>query len=123
MDENKAVALVIEDHPMLATFFYEVLQDAAYETEIIKDGQIAMNRLQEIVPDLVLLDLHLPHVSGEQILASIRSDERLVNTRVFVVSADGTRTSFLDAGADLVLNKPVAYKQLHTFASRVYPRK
>lgn len=123
MEDKKAVALIVEDHPMLATFFAEVLQDAAYETEVMPNGQAAMERLEISVPDLVLLDLHLPYISGEQILSYIRSEQRLKGTRVFVVSADGTRTNFLDEEADLVLNKPVAYKQLYMFASRVYPDK
>jgi DNA-binding response OmpR family regulator len=99
--------------------FSEALQKAGFETEIISDGQAAMSRLSEMIPALVVLDLHLPHVSGEDILNYIRSDPRLVKTRVVLASADPRMASFLRAKADLVLVKPISYFQLRELAARL----
>jgi two-component system cell cycle response regulator DivK len=120
---TKPLALIIEDHEMLSSLFNEALTEAGYETEVALDGQIASERLQEIVPYLILLDLHLPHVSGAELLKQIRADSRLDNTRIIVASADGTWSANLDDKVDFVLNKPVSYVQLRTLTSRLLPNK
>ncbi|MCA9922486.1 MAG: response regulator transcription factor [Anaerolineales bacterium] len=118
---TKPLALIVEDHPMLRTFFAEALQEANYQTEVAQDGNEALNKLGKLIPDLVLLDLHLPHISGEDILTAIRIDCRLKETKVIVTSVDGSWASFLENKADLVLTKPVGYKQLQRLASRMHP--
>ena len=55
-------ALIIEDDEDMGTIFAAAMQQAGYETEVIADGRAALSRLQEIVPDMVVLDLHLPGV-------------------------------------------------------------
>ncbi len=112
------LALIIEDDENLADIFAMALQDAKFETEIAQDGQVALNRLAVIVPTLVLLDLHLPHVSGETILQQIRADERLVDTRVILATADAELSKVLRSESDLALLKPISPKQLQILASR-----
>ena len=118
---EKALAFIIEDHPMLSNLFEEALTEAGYATETALDGQVAAARLQEIVPNLIILDLHLPYVSGGELLTQIRTDSRLDKTRVIIASADGTWSGQLDYEADFVLNKPVSYVQLRDLASRLLP--
>ena len=113
------LAYIIEDNDMLSALFEEAMIEAGYKTEIATDGQIAAQRLKEIVPNLILLDLHLPHVSGAELLKQIRADARLSETIVIVASADGTWATHLDEEADYVLNKPVSYVQLRTLGSRL----
>ena len=116
---TKPLAFIIEDHEMLSTLFEEALAEAGYETEIALDGQIAAMRLQEITPFLILLDLHLPHVSGEDLLKQIHAESRFDNTRIIISSADGTWSAHLNNEVDFVLNKPISYIQLRTLASRL----
>lgn len=118
---KNALALIIEDSDFLAQYFGHVLQDAGYDTEVAADGQLAQERLQEIVPDIILLDLNLPFVSGEQLLTQIRNDSRLHNTRVFIASANGTLADQIGDQADLVLQKPIEYQQLRKLASKFHP--
>ena len=118
---KKHLALVVEDHPMIARVFENALRAANYQTEVIDDGQAALDRLEEVVPTLVLLDLHLPTVSGDQILRQIRADERLADVKVMVASADGTMASYVEEEADLVFNKPVGFRQLRELAKRLHP--
>jgi two-component system cell cycle response regulator DivK len=116
---NNPLALIIEDDAPHANLFSEALQKAGFEIEVIRDGQVAIARLAEITPALVVLDLHLPHVSGEDILKHIRNDARLVKTRIVVASADPQMASMLRDKADLVLIKPISYFQLKELAIRL----
>lgn len=119
---NKPLALIVEDEKDLSDIFAEALQHADFDTEAIRDGQTAVNRLGEIVPDLVLLDLHLPNVAGTDILRQIRQDPRLEQTQVIVVTADARSAEFLRTDAELVLVKPVRFSQLRDLASRIRPQ-
>jgi CheY-like chemotaxis protein len=67
----------------------------------------------------VVLDLHLPHVSGEDLLAQIRSDDRLAHTRVMLATADPLMAESLRAKADLVLIKPISFSQLRDLSKRL----
>ena len=97
------------------------MQSADFETETIEDGQKALDRLAEIVPAVVVLDLNLPHVSGEEILHYIRTDERLSKTRVMLATANALLADMLDQESDLVLLKPISPSQLRILASRLRP--
>lgn len=113
--------LIIEDDEDLAMIFEGALTEANFDTEVISDGQAALTRLAEIVPDVIVLDLHLPHVSGGNILHQIRADERLANTRVMLATADAIRAEGLRNEADLVLLKPISFGQLTMLAARMHP--
>ncbi|MEM7346893.1 MAG: response regulator, partial [Chloroflexota bacterium] len=78
---TKPLALIIEDELELADIFTVAVQTAEFETETIRNGSAARIRLQEVIPALVILDLHLPGASGKDILQQIRADERLSQTR------------------------------------------
>ena len=111
-------ALIIEDNRDLAIVFSQALQAAGFITGIIGDGEQALARLAMVTPALVVLDLHMPHVSGLDILRHIRADGRLAETRVIVATADSHVTGGLREQADLVLIKPVSFTQLRDLAAR-----
>jgi DNA-binding response OmpR family regulator len=115
--------MIIEDDADLAEIFTQALQAAKFTTETIRAGQDALDRLAVVTPDVVVLDLHLPQVSGEEIYKRIRSDQRLVNTRVILASADALRAEYLRGKADLVLIKPISMAQLRDLAARIYEKK
>jgi DNA-binding response OmpR family regulator len=115
------LALIIEDHLGLANIFTYALQAAGFEVEIIQDGQVAQNRLANIAPAVVVLDLHLPHVSGKTLLRQIQADERLVETRVMVTTADALMAAQLYEEVDVVLLKPISVNQLRDLAARLHP--
>ena len=114
-------ALVVEDDPTLATVFAKALQDAGYDAEIAADGNQAEIHLVHSVPALIVLDLHLPHASGEVILQQIKSDDRFEKTRIIIASADPAFAKRLRDQVDLVLEKPVSFHQLRLLASRFAP--
>ena len=121
---DKALAFIVEDSSILAIFFAKVLADAEYEVEIMTDGQEALTRLEGLegtVPDLILLDLNIPNVSGEKVLARIRSDKRFTDTRILVTSGNATRAGQLRDKDALILHKPVDYHQLRQLSAILHP--
>jgi len=115
---NRHLALIVEDEPDLAEIFAEALAEAGFTTEVIARGDKALARLAETVPGIVLLDMHLPGVSGDKILRYIRTDPRLAGTRIVIASADDALAQTLEADADLTLLKPVGFIQLRDLAQR-----
>ncbi|WP_420642916.1 response regulator [Candidatus Leptofilum sp.] len=116
--EKKPVSLIIEDDPDLIHIFARALELSGYETKTVEDGTEAIALLAKIVPDIVVLDLHLPGVSGREILRAIRADGRLTHTRVILATADYRTVEDLREDADLVLLKPISFKQLRDLSSR-----
>jgi DNA-binding response OmpR family regulator len=116
---KRHLAFIVEDEPDLADIFAEALAEAGFTTEIIARGDKALARLAETVPDIVILDMHLPGVSGDKILRHIRTDPRLAGTRIVVASADDALAQTLEADADLTLLKPVGFIQLRDLARRL----
>ena len=119
---SKRSAMIIEDNEDLAIIFAEALQAAGFDTGIIQDGDTARARLKSCAPNIIILDLHLPYVSGEDILKQIRADERLVETRVIIATADPRMADMLKDQADLVLLKPISFGQLRDLAARLSPQ-
>jgi CheY-like chemotaxis protein len=118
---SNPLALIIEDDENLADIFSLALRRAQFEVEIVQEGDKALTRLTEIIPAIVVLDLHLPHVSGETILHQLRADPRLAKTRVILATADAFLAGELREEADLVLLKPISPGQLRELASRLRP--
>ena len=114
---SKPIAFIVEDDPQLSKIFSISLQ-TDFVTEVANDGGSALARLAEIVPALVVLDLHLPSISGKEILIYILSEARLANTHVIICTADERQAQALEEKADIVLLKPVSPTQLRQMASR-----
>jgi DNA-binding response OmpR family regulator len=119
---NKLLALIIEDELDLSEIYSKALQGGGFETETIHDGKAALSRLTGNPPDIVILDLHLPHVEGATILQHIRANESFKKTAVIVTTADERLAEEMNHGADLVLLKPVSIGQLRELANRLVQR-
>ena len=117
--KNNPLAFIIEDDDSHAKFFSDAVAQAGYEIEIIRDGSTALVRLEQAVPDVVILDINLPFVSGTEILRHIRGDKRFANTRVIIASADVRIADTLHNDADLILVKPISYLQLRDLSVRL----
>jgi CheY-like chemotaxis protein len=119
--DKKPLAYIVEDYRDTVTIFQGALEMAGYNVEAAYDGAVAQKRLTEIVPDLIVLDLHIPSVPGDIILRQIRADERLKETRVFLATADANMAAQLRDDAELVLLKPIGFSQLKELAERFRP--
>jgi DNA-binding response OmpR family regulator len=114
----KALAVIIEDDPQLNEIIALTLQ-ADFEINSCSDGISGWQRLTEITPSVVVLDLNLPGMPGKEILSKLRADERFKNTRVILATADGRQAETLTDAADIVLLKPVSPVQLRELAVRL----
>ncbi|MEW5828592.1 MAG: response regulator [Chloroflexota bacterium] len=113
------LALIIEDDLDLSTIFSEALTAAGFKTEALLDGKAAQVRLNEVVPYIVILDMHLPYVSGLDLLQQIRTDERLKQALVVICTADARMGEAVTDDADFVLIKPITFTQLRDLTRRL----
>jgi DNA-binding response OmpR family regulator len=118
---DKPVALIVEDDPDIAEMYSMALKLSGFETEVVRDGSSALSRLAVSTPALVVLDMHLPFVSGAEILRQIRADLRLRRTRVIMTTGDAQMAEALSNDVDLALVKPVSEEQLRELAMRLRP--
>ena len=114
-------ALIVEDDVDLAEIFRQALTAAQFQAEVIHDGLLAQERLKQVAPVVVILDLYLPHVSGETLFRQIRSSPHLQAVRVVVTTADAVAADFLRSEADIVMVKPISYLQLRDITKRFHP--
>jgi diguanylate cyclase (GGDEF)-like protein len=118
---EKPFALIIEDERDIVALFRHVLDLAGYRTEIVLDGKAAMEHLSRTTPDIVLLDLGLPGLSGTEIMVRMHADERLKKIPVVVITAFPHLAEMLPVTPQLVLIKPVNIEQMSTLIQRICP--
>ena len=119
---NYRFALIIEDNESLGTIYQMALQEAFFDSECVLDGKQALDRLKEVVPDLIILDMNLPRVSGHYILKAIRADSRLANTYVIIATANSPMAEALQpqlSDMDTILIKPVSPSELRNLAMQI----
>jgi CheY-like chemotaxis protein len=113
---DQPMALIIEDHEDAALIFATALQGTGFEVEIVRSGDTALTWLAETTPAVVILDLHLPRVSGAEILRQIRADARLAGVYVIIATAYPDLAMGISEKADQAFLKPVSFVQLHNLA-------
>jgi DNA-binding response OmpR family regulator len=113
------LALVIEDDFDASVIYAKALEVLGFKTEVIASGEQALERLKVVVPDIIVLDLHLPEVLGTSILRTVRDDKRLSETLVIIATADPRSADLVQDMADLVLIKPTTFSQVRDLAARL----
>ncbi|MGZ9165135.1 MAG: response regulator [Anaerolineales bacterium] len=112
--------MIIEDDRDIASYYRHVMDMAGYRTEIVANGKVAVENLYKSSPDIVLLDLNLPGVSGVEVLKILKADDRLKQIRVVVVTGYSEIAADLPEEPDLVLMKPVSPNQLTDLVWRLF---
>lgn len=103
--------LVVEDNDLNRKLFCDVLRASGCEVEPVADGELALGAARAFAPDLVIMDIQLPHVSGLELIAAMKRDAGLAATPVLAVTAyagKGDEERIRDAGAEGYLSKPVS---------------
>lgn len=118
------LALIIEDDEDLANIFATALRGVGFDVEHVADGRVAQGRLKSgLAPYLILLDMHLPHISGADLLTHvIRKDPRFADTIVIITTADARMGEAFTEQADFVMIKPISFVQLRDLTSRLKPK-
>lgn len=111
--------LIIEDDKELGELFVDILTLEGMDAGLIRDGGQALDRIGSQPPDIVVLDMHLPHVSGLEILTCLRATPATANIKVMVVTADAMLADSAKHLANAVLLKPVMGDDLVETAKRL----
>lgn len=102
--------LVVEDNPSIRQFMHSLLTWAGYTTMFAADGVTALERTEQEHPDMVLMDLDLPVLSGWEAIRLLKATPRLRHIPVIVVSARAfpeERAAAFEAGCDAYEAKPI----------------
>lgn len=119
---RKQRVLIVEDEDNIAIALDYLMTREGYEHERIASGAEALDRIRSLKPDLVLLDVMLPEVSGYEICQNVRSDESLADVRILMMTARGSameRRKGLALGADGFIAKPFELKELREEVHRI----
>jgi CheY-like chemotaxis protein len=120
MSEN-ATILVVDDNRDNVEILRAFLESRGYLVAEAADGQAALAKLEEVNPDLVLLDVMMPGMDGWQVCRTIKNHPSFGRTRVVMVTAKGgyeDKFEGMRAGADDYLVKPVDLAELTEKVSR-----
>ncbi len=119
MDERRTAfrALIVEDDDSILKLVKAVLEREKFSVEAVKDGASAISLLSEVAYDLLILDLMLPDVHGEEVLGYLEQNQPKYLRRVIVTTASPRRLSceFLERICR-ILAKPFDIDQLVLFA-------
>lgn len=121
MESNKKTVLIIEDEEDAAELFAEMMRVSGFHVVKTSSTAPAIAMMTDEKPDVVLLDIMMPEISGLDILRQMRADPVLLNIPVIVVSAMSMPTDIrhsMEAGASTYLTKPVGFIDLKEAVDR-----
>lgn len=103
--------MVVEDNELNLKLFCDLLRAHGFETSPVRDGREAVATARSFAPDLVIMDIQLPHVSGLDLIARMKGDPALRAIPVMAVTAyagpeDESRIRAV--GADAYVTKPIS---------------
>ncbi len=103
--------LVVEDNDLNMKLFHDVLEAHGYNVLQAKEGMEGLRMAREQRPDLILMDIQLPDVSGLEVTKWLKDDETLKSIPVIAITAfamAGDKEKFLEGGCDAYIAKPIS---------------
>ena len=103
--------LVVEDNELNLKLFCDLLGAHGYEAQPVRDGREALERARAFAPDLVVMDIQMPHISGLELIEQMKADPELRATPIMAVTAyaaRGDEERIRDAGAEGYVSKPIS---------------
>jgi two-component system sensor histidine kinase ChiS len=114
--------VIVEDEPNAADMFAEMMRISGYRVIISHSSTPAMSIIRAEMPDVVILDIMMPDISGIEVLRFLRREPSLMRLPVVIVSAKALPSDIqagLEAGASAYLTKPVRLDKLRETVDRV----
>ncbi len=115
MSAPRKTVIVVEDEPDAAEMFAEMMRVGGFDVIKLYSSTPAIGTISAELPDIVILDVMMPDVSGLEVLRYMRREPKLKDIPVILVSAKGTPADIqegMDAGASHYLTKPVGFLEL-----------
>ena len=103
--------LVVEDNELNLKLFCDLLRAHGYAAEPVRDGREALDRARAFAPDLVVMDIQMPHISGLELIEQLKQDGELKAIPIMAVTAyaaKGDEERIRDAGAEGYVSKPIS---------------
>ena len=107
--------LCIEDNKVNMLLVSRIVESQGYNLLRAEDGKNALEKLQQSVPDLILLDVNIPGIHGLDLARMIKEDQRLTDVPLVATTANvlvGDKERCLEAGCDEYLPKPLDIRRL-----------
>jgi len=116
------IVLIVDDDPIGRMSLETLLKDERYKILLAATGKEALAHAQEFPPDLVILDILLPDLSGYDICKILRSNKATEKSYVVMITSMDSRKAHLEAmqaGADLFINKPFNFSAMRSLVEKV----
>lgn len=109
-EKKKKLVLIVDDHIMILKLTAEILKEAGFDATTVSTGREALEVLENQKPDVMLLDIYMPDMSGYDVLSGMKHSSR---PAVIACSFDpSSQERALSLGADAFLAKPFGQKEL-----------
>jgi len=122
MSQDQKTVIVVEDEPDAAELFAEMMRVSGFRVLKTYSSTPAISLIAKELPDVVILDIMMPDISGLEVLRFMRRETQLRDIPVIVVSARSMPSDIqegLEAGATIYLTKPVGYLDLKQAVEQV----
>lgn len=106
--------LIVEDNELNMKLFHDLLEAQGYATLQTKDGMEALRMARDHHPDLILMDIQLPEVSGLEVTKWLKEDEKLKAIPIVAVTAfamKGDEEKIRQGGCEAYISKPISVSQ------------
>jgi len=103
--------LVVEDNELNLKLFCDLLRAHGYAAEPVRDGREALARARDFGPELIVMDIQMPHISGLELIEQLKADAELKPIPIMAVTAyaaKGDEERIRDAGAEGYVSKPIS---------------
>ena len=124
MSSAKKTVVIVEDEPDAAEMFGEMMRVTGFDVVKLNSSTPAISTITAEKPDLVILDIMMPDVSGLDVLRYMRGEPDLKDIPVILVSAKSMPTDIqegMNAGASTYLTKPVGFLELKSAVEELVP--
>jgi two-component system cell cycle response regulator DivK len=116
--------LVVEDNELNLKLFCDLLRAHEFAAEPVRDGRDAMARARDFDPELIIMDIQMPHVSGFELIEALKADDSLRRIPIMAVTAYAGREDedrIRAAGADAYVSKPISLVRFVQEVSSLLP--
>jgi two-component system cell cycle response regulator DivK len=109
--EGRPLILIVEDNELNMKLFHDLLEAHGYETLQTRDGMEALRLARQYTPDLILMDIQLPEVSGLEVTKWLKEDDDLKAIPVIAITAfamKGDEEKIREGGCEAYIAKPIS---------------